>query len=478
MPQGLNKGATLQNGTYRIEEVLGQGTFGITYLATMKEKVKGRLGMMEVDVKVAIKEFFMSVFNHREPNGRFVSGTTGKDFTKYRKQFRREAENLSHLSHQNIVQVFDVFDEYNTTYYAMRYIDGKSLDKYISSKGRLTEDEAIAITLEIGKPLEYMHSRKMLHLDIKPSNVMRGQDGRHYLIDFGLAKQFSEDGYLNDTTSIGRGTPGYAPIEQEKFKHDGTFPATLDVYALGATMFKMLTGETPPASSAILNEGFPTEELLKLGVSTYTINTLVRAMRPVVKQRFQSIDEFLSYLKPEAEINSETSQLQEMERKILLLTKEMKKKDEILEKYLNKLNILECQKNELNSRIAEKEEVIATQLQNIKSLEERLHEEYVEKKKSLEQTKRHEESLIKASEKLQDELEYHKEKSKDLISLYEKESALLHEAHKEIDFLKHECMQTKKEKSDLKSQNYLLKNEINKLYNKCQTLERKIDNVK
>lgn len=283
---------------------------------------------------------------------------------------------------------------------------------------------------------------------------------------------------MNDTTSIGRGTPGYAPIEQEKFKHDGTFPATLDVYALGATMFKMLTGETPPASSAILNEGFPTEELLKLGVSTYTINTLVRAMRPVVKQRFQSIDEFLSYLKPEAEINSETSQLQEMERKILLLTKEMKKKDEILEKYLNKLNILECQKNELNSRIAEKEEVIATQLQNIKSLEERLHEEYVEKKKSLEQTKRHEESLIKASEKLQDELEYHKEKSKDLISLYEKESALLHEAHKEIDFLKHECMQTKKEKSDLKSQNYLLKNEINKLYNKCQTLERKIDNVK
>ncbi|MDE5850217.1 MAG: serine/threonine protein kinase [Muribaculaceae bacterium] len=296
MAQGLKKGSTLQGATYRIEEVLGQGTFGITYLATMKEKVSGRLGMMEVDVKVAIKEFFMSDVNGRKADGSTVEGSTGNVFTNYRKRFRKEAENLAHLSHPNIVQVFDVFDENNTSYYAMRFIDGESLDSYIEAKGCLSENEAIAITTEIGRALDYMHSRKMLHLDIKPNNIMRDPDGHHHLIDFGLSKQFSDNGAPETSTSIGLGTPGYAPLEQSSFKQDGSFPATLDIYALGASMYKMLTGKRPSEASILLNEGFPTEELRKAGVSEKTISILQKAMMPGYRNRYQSVREFLKDL--------------------------------------------------------------------------------------------------------------------------------------------------------------------------------------
>ena len=222
MSKELRKDTILQNGTYRIEEVLGQGSFGITYMAIHVRLKK----------KIAIKEFFMGEVNSRKDDGTTVEGSTGNVFTDYRRKFRKEAQNLADLRHANIVNVSDIFDENATSYYVMDFIEGINLDKYISEKGHLSETEAIAITVEIGKALGYMHSEDMLHLDIKPSNIMRGLDGRCYLIDFGLSKQFLKDGRPEETTSIGLGTPGYAPIEQSTYIPDGTFPATLDVYAL------------------------------------------------------------------------------------------------------------------------------------------------------------------------------------------------------------------------------------------------------
>ncbi len=284
MPQGLNKGATLQNGTYRIEEVLGQGTFGITYLA-----VHARLNK-----KIAIKEFFMGELNSRNADSQTVEGSSGSIFTDYRRKFRREAENLANLRHPNIVNVSDIFDENGTTYYVMDFIEGTNLDRYIGAKGHLSEKDAIEATIEIGKALEYMHSKRMLHLDLKPSNVMRETDGTFHLIDFGLSKQFSDNGEAESSTTIGLGTPGYAPMEQSTFKNDGSFPATLDVYALGATLFKMLTGRRPPEPTSILNDGFPTEELEKYGVSKRTIGILQKAMMPVYRNRYQSVNNFLS----------------------------------------------------------------------------------------------------------------------------------------------------------------------------------------
>lgn len=296
MVQSLKIGTTLQNGTYRIVKVLGQGSFGITYLAKAKLRTQGNLGSMNVEAQVAIKEFFMSEVNSRRSDSSSVEGSSGSVFANYRKKFKKEAKNLSKLSHSNIVKVVDVFDENNTTYYVMEFIEGKNLDDYIKQNECLPEPETISIIKEVGNALEYMHSRKMLHLDIKPKNIMRKPDGTIYLIDFGLSKQFTDKGEPESSTSIGLGTPGYAPIEQSSYKQDGTFPATLDVYALGATMFKMLTGKRPPEATIILNKGFPSVELSNKGISDNTIYTIKAAMTSIKKERYQTIKAFVENL--------------------------------------------------------------------------------------------------------------------------------------------------------------------------------------
>lgn len=292
----LLSGTTLQGGKYTIVKVLGQGSFGITYLAMARFKAHGALGEMDVEARVAIKEFFMSEINSRREDGSSVEGSKGTVFLNYRKKFKKEAENLAHLSHSNIVRVFDVFDENNTSYYVMEYLDGQNLDEYITAKGRLGEEEAIDIIREVGGALAYMHSQKMLHLDIKPKNVMRRADGHYYLIDFGLSKQFADNGEPETSTTIGLGTPGYAPLEQGSFRKDGTFPATLDVYALGATLFKMLTGKRLPEASTILNNGFPEHDLTEKGISDATIATLRKSLSPVRHDRFPTVVSMLEAL--------------------------------------------------------------------------------------------------------------------------------------------------------------------------------------
>lgn len=303
----LKKGTTLQGGKYKIEKKLGQGSFGITYLATAKFTTESGLGKMDVVAKVCIKEFFMSDVNSRKEDGSTIEGSTGSVFTNYRRKFRKEAENLAKLSHSNIVRVFDVFDENGTSYYVMEFLDGENLDDYIKSKGRLPEDEAIKIIKEVGVALSYMHSKKMLHLDIKPKNIMHRKDSGNSLIDFGLSKQYTDDGEPESSTSIGLGTPGYAPLEQAQYTQDGTFPATLDVYALGATMFKMLTGKRPPEATVILNSGFPYKELQDLHISQETIQVLNKSMSPFKRDRYQNVSDIVKDLMDSDSIKEETS---------------------------------------------------------------------------------------------------------------------------------------------------------------------------
>ena len=254
----LQPGTTLQGGKYRIERVLGQGSFGITYLATTEVEMTGQLGSMHVSVNVAIKEFFMSELNSRGEDGSTVVGSNSALVVDYRRKFRREAENLGHLNHPNIVKVLEVFDENNTTYYAMEYIDGESLDDHIKQCGHLDDEEVRRVMHDLCSALSYMHQQGMLHLDLKPKNIMRSKRQNHlFIIDFGLSKQYTSDGEPESSTTIGLGTPGYAPIEQANYKQDGTMPATIDIYALGATLYKMLTGKTPPHASDVHNDGLP-----------------------------------------------------------------------------------------------------------------------------------------------------------------------------------------------------------------------------
>ena len=289
----LTTGTLLQGGKYRIENVLGQGAYGITYLATTK--VKGPLG--DIAVKVAIKEFFSKELNTRKVNGNVSEVSSDSLAGKYSNMFLREARNLSHLKHDGIVNVLEAFSENNTHYYVMEYVDGGSLDAYIRSKGRLSERETLSLARQIGSALAFMHENKMLHLDLKPKNIMLRADGTLCLIDFGLSKQYEADGEPESSTTIGLGTPGYAPLEQGDSDDRKTFAPTLDIYAFGATLFKMLTGKTPPRASDIFNEGFPEDELLSFEISEETISAIRRAMSPRKGDRPQTVEEFLSLLK-------------------------------------------------------------------------------------------------------------------------------------------------------------------------------------
>ncbi len=287
------------NKRYRITKVLGQGTFGITYQATTTGEISGQLGRVQGATMVAIKEFFMRDINDR--NGTNVVGiTSGGMCDKYRRWFAKEARNLSHLDHRHIVHVTDSFEYNNTSYFVMEYCDAGSLDDYIIRKGQLSESEALYFFHQIADALSYMHAHSMLHLDLKPANVvLRYNDDDDsdkpdaVLVDFGLSKQYDANGNPESSTSIGLGTPGYAPMEQANHRDDSkVFAATLDVYALGATLFKMLTGTAPDNATALYNNGFPAHQLQAHNVSPSLIRCIAKAMSPAVRDRYKSVAEF------------------------------------------------------------------------------------------------------------------------------------------------------------------------------------------
>lgn len=284
----LTKGTLLHGGTYKIEKVLGQGSFGITYLA---EHV--HLGR-----KVAIKEFFMKELNSRSEDGSIIGMSDGSLSYNYAQKFKKEAFNLSRLDHPNIVRVTDSFEDNGTFYYVMDFIDGMNLNDYIKSNSPSVQT-AVGIIKEIANALEYMHEEKqMLHLDLKPGNVMRRKgDGHVFLIDFGLSKHYDANGAPETSTTIGLGTAGYAPVEQANQAKNGDFRPTIDVYSLGATLYKLLTHDTPPAASELVSDDeLLSEKMKEKGISQPLIDLVVKAMLPNVRKRIQTIREFKELL--------------------------------------------------------------------------------------------------------------------------------------------------------------------------------------
>jgi len=283
MQQQLIIGTLLHGGTYKIEKILGQGSFGITYLAEHTNLGK----------KVAIKEFFMKELNSRDEDGSITGMSDSSLSQNYCQKFKKEAINLSRLDHPNIVRVTDSFSENGTFYYVMDFIEGQNLNDYVKSH-YIDEAEAVSIIKSVADALIYMHEEKhMLHLDLKPGNVMRRNDGHIFLIDFGLSKHYSTDGQPETSTTIGLGTAGYAPIEQSNQAKNGEFRPTIDVYALGATFYKLLTRETPPPASDLVSDDELLENKLReKGVSDNLIKVVTEAMCPNVRKRTQSVREF------------------------------------------------------------------------------------------------------------------------------------------------------------------------------------------
>ena len=190
--QSLRKGTILSGNSYnyKIEGILGQGSSGIAYLASIQ--LQGELGCLNTHTQVAIKEFFQKNFNGRE--GTTVTCSNEKAFKEYKTKFLREAKNLSKLKHPHIVDILEAFEANNTCYYVMEYLEGGSFDSYIKAENGLSESEALTCIRQIGEALQFMHNNRMLHLDLKPKNIMRRKDGSIVLIDFGLSKQYNSQG--------------------------------------------------------------------------------------------------------------------------------------------------------------------------------------------------------------------------------------------------------------------------------------------
>ena len=290
----LRYGATLQNGRYTIIRVLGQGGFGITYQATTKEKVTGNLGEMEVEVPVAVKEFFMKDTCLRDQTNNNVSiPSTGSNeqVDKYRQKFIKEAHNLAQLNHPNIVHVADVFEENNTVYYVMQFLKDGSLRDKLKANGRLSEEDAIRYTTQIAEALQYMHSEKhMCHYDVKPGNILLNGD-KAMLIDFGISKNYTSDGRETSATPVGL-SKGFAPLEQFQQSLQDFSPVT-DIYSLGATLYNLVTGEVPPEASTVNEEGLGQKPDY---VSDKVWNAITAAMQPRRKDRPQSMQQFIDIL--------------------------------------------------------------------------------------------------------------------------------------------------------------------------------------
>ena len=284
--QQLKVGSSLQGGKYKIENVLGQGGFGITYLATQEL----------LDRKVCIKEFFFKEYCERDEATSQVSLGTQSNHElveRFMNKFLKEVRTISQLDHRNIIKIHDIFKENNTAYYVMDYVEGESLNDMVNRRGALPEKEAVAYIERVADALKYIHQQNINHLDIKPSNIMiRQGDYRVILIDFGLSKQYDAQGDQTSTTPVGI-SHGYAPMEQYKQGGVSTFSPQTDIYALGATLYKLVTGNTPPQAMDILDEGLPS---LPSSLSSSVSETIKKAMQPRKADRPKSIDEFLSGL--------------------------------------------------------------------------------------------------------------------------------------------------------------------------------------
>lgn len=296
----LKEGATLQNGKYVIKRVLGQGGFGITYYA--EHTLLG--------INVAIKEFFFKQFCDRDQTTSRVSICTSgnvDEVKRYEEKFIKEARIIAKLDHPNIIKIHDVFRENNTAYYVMDFIDGDNLLNIVTRCGSIPENKALGYIRQVGEALEYIHNMHLNHLDVKPANLMlRNDNDRVLLIDFGMSKQYDTiSGNQTSTTPVGI-SHGYAPFEQYKEGGVGNFSPQTDIYALGATLFKLVSGKTPPQACDIINEGLPE---FPSTISKKTKDAISKAMEVRKNSRQNSVEEFLNMLpnsSTKKEINEET----------------------------------------------------------------------------------------------------------------------------------------------------------------------------
>lgn len=272
---------------YEIVKVLGAGSFGITYLATAKVAI----GNITTTVRFAVKEHFMSASCYRGDDGATVLSVPAaeSDVAQSRADFITEANRLKKLcmKSRSIVSVNETFEANGTAYYVMEYLDGGSLSK-------CPERDAVSTVMQIAYALDEIHKEHVLHLDLKPDNVVLKTNDRNetypVLIDFGISKHFDSKGRPTSSLAAKGASPGYAP--QEQYAGVSEFSPKYDIYALGAVLFYLCTGKNPPDAFKISPNQQELRKELTGKVSSGIERTILNAMKPSAMERTPGIRQF------------------------------------------------------------------------------------------------------------------------------------------------------------------------------------------
>ena len=278
---------TILNGRYLIGDAIGEGGFGITYIGLD----------VNLEMKVAVKEFYPHGYANRN-NGvtNDVTLVTTKElsyFDNAKERFLSEAKSIAKFSDEPaIVDVRDYFTENKTAYIVMEYIDGITLAAQIKQYGVFSADELFLRMEPLMKALERMHRENVIHRDISPDNIMIDTDGSFKLMDFGSARYFAGENKRTMSVVL---KPGYAPFEQ--YSAEGDQGPWTDVYGLCATMYKCITGVTPPdVMSRCQQDKLKPPSVLGVVITPPQEDAIMLGLRVYPNDRLRSIEEMFSIL--------------------------------------------------------------------------------------------------------------------------------------------------------------------------------------
>ena len=249
---------------YRVERILGQGGFGVTYLATDTN----------LDHRVAIKEYLPgSLVKRLEDNTlTATSDSTNEQYSEGLQRFLREARTLVKFRHPNIVRVMAVFEANNTAYLVMEYEEGEQFKEYVKRVGGVSEDRLKSLMLSVIDGLDQVHQRGFIHRDIKPVNLIIRKDSSPVLLDFGSTRPVENDLNVQHTSFV---SVGYTPLEQYQEGAGLTVGPWTDIYALGATLYYAISGITPVSpisrlAALVKKSKDPLEPAIKIGNGHYS----------------------------------------------------------------------------------------------------------------------------------------------------------------------------------------------------------------
>lgn len=284
IPRCLMPGTDLSD-RYVTGKVLGEGSFGITYMGWDQS----------IDIPVAIKEYFPSDMVSRD----VICGSDNhvylyesekkKDYDSYLKKFYEEAKTLSRVNQiEGIVSVRDFFYENNTAYIVMQHIGGVSVKQYVKKNGKIPGETVVEMFRPVLLALEKVHGMGIVHRDISPDNIIVEEDGSLVLIDFGAARLRNIDNTKTMTVMFKR---GYSPEEQYRYK--GRWGAYTDVYSLCATMYFMLTGEVPMDSvmRAIEDDMPSLVSMPEIDLPMHQKKAIMKGMSVSAESRYQTVME-------------------------------------------------------------------------------------------------------------------------------------------------------------------------------------------